>query len=526
MILAALVYVLLSLIDRYVDSSYLPILVVLIILSFFVLWISGVYIFFSITNTEVEIKTVRKIISLLIVMGVLSAYFAMVINHKALVFTTDVYFLLGNSNLSVYQILYIYIIPIIEEVAKIFPVIILIGNYIQLKKADGSIHSRLTPSFRSIILYGAFFGAWFDFFEQFYKYSEFLAAGYSNSEIIALLVYSRSIFPLHMVMTMITAFGLGLSFVYREKLSRTFRILIFVAFLLLSSSLHGFWNYLSQPNLTFTYKEFFLRIMGLSSYALLAVFGLFLLIYVPKICSICNTEHLTKKCPDVYFNIIRINKQLAKKKDITPLYQESEDLIICSECQNLSFNGEFCFNCWSFPRLQCENCNQVVPAFTRTCWACGTETPTLYDKMTSSSPPFYVNISVGFTRILGVGMLISFIFAFTTLSRTIAQIGSLSSMGYTILLLGIMLAVFIIIFWYAFRNNKVRSMIGSMNILSIVAISIIVNALNLCVFAFLMIITGSNVIAALLSLIILGLLITVSVYYLSKVTRGARLIVN
>jgi len=526
MILTGLVYFLLFLVNSYANSTYLPILIVLTIASFFILWISGVYVFFSITNTEVEKKTVRKLISLLIVMGVLSAYFAMVINNKALIFTTDVYFLLGNSNLSVYQILYVFIIPLIEEVAKIFPIIILIGNYVQLKKTDSRIHTRLTPSLRSIILYGAFFGAWFDFFEQLYKYSEYLSSGYSNSEIIALMVYSRSIFPLHMVMTMITAFGLGLSFVNRERLSKKIRTLIIVAFLLVSSSFHGFWNYLSQPDLNYALKGFFLRIMGMSSYALLALFILLLLVYVPKICSICNTEHMLKECPDANFNIKKMEKQLAKKKEITPLYQDSEDLILCSECQTLSYNGEYCSNCWSFPRLQCENCNQVVPAFTRTCWACGSETPTLYDKMTSSSPPFYVNVSVGFTRILGVGMLISFIFAFTTLSRTIATIGPLSSMGYTILLLGIILAVFITIFWYAFRDNKVRSMISSMNILSIVAISIIINALNLSVFAFLMIISGLNIISAILSLIIIILLIAASTYFLIKITKGARLIVT
>jgi hypothetical protein len=145
--------------------------------------------------------------------------------------------------------------------------------------------------------------------------------------------------------------------------------------------------------------------------------------------------------------------------------------------------------------------------------------------MTSSSPSFYVNLSVGLTRILGAGMFISFIFAFATLRETIFSIGSLSSMGYIILLLGIILSLLVTIIWYAYSDNKVKSMISSMSLISIAAISIIITGLYLSVFAFLMIITVAQIVMGLIGLSCILLIITVCVIYLLKIVKGARLII-
>jgi hypothetical protein len=145
--------------------------------------------------------------------------------------------------------------------------------------------------------------------------------------------------------------------------------------------------------------------------------------------------------------------------------------------------------------------------------------------MTSSSPSFYVNLSVGLTRILGAGMFISFIFSFATLRETIFTIGSLSSMGNIILLLGVILSLLVTIIWYAYSDNKVKSMISSMNLISIAAISIIITGLYLSVFAFLMIITVAQIVMGLIGLFCILLITTVSVIYLLKIMKGARLII-
>ena len=138
--------------------------------------------------------------------------------------------------------------------------------------------------------------------------------------------------------------------------------------------------------------------------------------------------------------------------------------------------------------------------------------------MTSSSPPLHVNVAVGFTRILGAGLAISFIFAFIAIENSLAFLGN------TIFLIAILLSIFIAILWYSFKENRVRSMLSSLAILSIVAISLIITSLYMSVFAFLMIISIGQIIYGVLGLCFLLLMIIGSVYYLSKVVKGAKLV--
>ena len=520
--LGGVAYFLLTLAKTYEDSIYFPVLAILTICLFFVIWFSTLFLFFSITSTKLERSLLRKMITLLLVMGVLSAYFAVIIENKSFSLVAIFSSLLQGFGVSenifdyIFLVFYIFIVPVIEEIAKIFPIIILMGNYAKISINENKINTRLTPSNRVIVLFGAFFGGWFDLIEQFLLYSQTSA----SSSIVNTLLFNRSIYPLHSVTTMITAFGIGWIFNSRKKISKKIKALIFSAFLILSSGMHGLWNYYSIISENPEINIQILSALGYISYGLFAFFLLWIFLKIPKFCPICYTEHDSKECMDISKITGQEEKLLLKKRNQSHLYHESTNLMKCSVCQNPMYNGLFCLNCWSFPKLQCINCNQILPPFSRVCWSCGTEVPTLYEKMTSSSPPFYVNVAVGFTRILGAGMIISFIFAFLTIENT------LEFLGNTIFLIAILLSLFITILWYPFRENKVRSMVSSITILSIIAFSLIITSLYMSVFAFLMIISIGQIIYGILGMCFLLLMIIGSGYYLSKVIKGAKLILT
>ncbi len=521
-ILAVLAYFLVNIVVQYENSPYFPILIILIITVFFLFWVTCLYLLFSITSTQLETKLFKKLFSLLLVMGVLSAYFAVVIENKSFTLVSIIsgFFSSIGSFPEVYNIVYyifyVFIIPIVEEIAKIFPIIILLGNYVRLNlNAKRSIHTRLTPSFRIFILIGGFFGAWFDLFEQFLSYS----SSSSPQTIIDFLILKRSIYPLHTVTTMLAAAGLGLAFLYRNKLPKITRVAIGVLFLTLSISIHSLWNYNTKFNTNMETMSLIYSILGTLSYVLFGIFVLLALFYVPSFCSKCFTQHIGKECPDTSSHSHPSKENLEKKKNTEPLYDEKTNLMVCSQCRTPVYTGEFCLNCWSFPKIQCQNCNQVLPSFTRICWSCGTEVDALYEKMSSSSPPFFASIAVGFTRILAVGMFISFIFTFTTMEYT------MSFLGYTLFLLSIIIAIFVTVFWYRYKRNRVKSIISSINLLSIVAISIIVTSLYMIVFSLLLIISILHIVYGIVGMLCTLTLVSASVYFLLKTSKGVRLIV-
>ncbi len=520
-VLAILAYFLVAIVTRYENSIYFPILIILTITVFFILWITCLYLLFSITSTQLENKLIKKLFSLLLVMGVLSAYFAVVIENKSfiLVATISGFFSSIGSFPEVYHIIhyifYVFIIPIVEEIAKIFPIIILLGNYVRLNlNTKRSIHTRLTPSFRIFVLLGGFFGAWFDLFEQFLSYSS------SPPEtVISFLVLKRSIYPLHTVTTMLAATGLGLVFIYRNKLPKYTKIAIGVLFLILSISFHSLWNYNTAFNINEETRSLIYSILGTLSYVLFGIFVLMIMFYVPSFCPKCFTQHIEKECPDITSHSHPLKEDLEKMKNTEPLYDEKTNLMICSQCRTPVYTGEFCLNCWSFPKIQCQNCNQVLPPFTRICWSCGTEVDALYEKMSSSSPPFLASIAVGFTRILAVGMFISFIFTFASIEDTV------SFLGYTLFLLSIIITIFVTVVWHRYKRNRVKSIISSINLLSIVAISIIVTSLYMIVFSLLLIISILQMVYGIIGLLCTLTLASASVYFLFKTSKGVRLIV-
>ncbi len=521
-ILGVAAYFLLTLARTYETSIYFPVLVVLIITIFFVIWLTTLFLFFSITSTEIEKTLLKKLITLLLVMGILSAYFAVIIENKSFSLVAIFSSLLQGFGVSenifdyIFLIFYIFIVPVIEEIAKIFPILILMGNYAKITINGNRINTRLTPSNRVIVLFGAFFGGWFDLIEQFLSVSQ----ASTSTSIVSSILFNRSVYPLHSVTTMITAFGIGWIFNSRKKMNKKLKGLIFINFLIFSSGLHGIWNYYSIISENPEVSIQILTALGYLSYGLFGFFILWIFLKVPKYCPICFTEHSSIECSDKPKETEKQRESLLKKRNQPHIYHEATNLMKCSICQNPTFNGHFCLNCWSFPKLQCINCDQILPAFSRVCWSCGTEVPTLYEKMTSSSPPFYVNVAVGFTRIIGAGMIVSFIFAFISIQNT------LEFLGNTIFLLAILLSLFITILWYPFRENKIRSMLSSLTILSIVALALIITSLYMSVFAFLMIISIGQIIYGILGLCFLLLMIIGAVYYLSKVIKGAKLVLT
>ncbi len=514
--LTVLAYFLVTIVTRYENSVYFPIVIILIITVFFILWVTCIYFLFSITSTQLETKLIKKLFSLLLVVGVLSPYFAVIIEKEffILVTFTSGFFSSSDSFPVVYQIIhnifFLLIIPIVEEIAKIFPIIILFGNYARLNlNAKRSIHTRLTPSFRIFVMFGGFFGAWFDLFEQFLLYS-------SNPETaVDFLVPLRSIYPLHTVTTMLAATGLGLAFLYRNKLPKYTRIVICGLFLILSISFHSLWNFSTGEETILLISS----LLGNLSYVLFGIFVLVIMLSVPSFCPKCFTQHIEKLCPDISSHSPPLKEDLEKMKNTEPLYDEKTNLMVCSQCRTPVYNGEFCLNCWSFPKIQCRNCNQVLPQFARVCWSCGTEVDALFEKMSSSSPPFFSSIAVGFTRFLAIGIFISFIFTFTTIEDTV------SFLGYSLFLLSIVIALFATVVWYRYKQHRVKSIISSINLLSIVAISLIVTSLYMIIFSVLLIITISLMVYGIIVMLCTLTLASASVYFLLKTSKGVRLIV-
>lgn len=498
---------------------------------FFVVWVTSLYFLFSMTGTDIEKSVIKKIFPLLLVTASLTAYFATVIENKAflLVFTfKDLLTSIGVPGVT-YQaantVLYVSIIPIIEEIAKIFPLLILLGNFVRINNKKKNIITNLIPTHRTFILLGGFYGATFDLFEQFLSFSilsnppeGYLASALTNQEIIDVLINSRSIFPLHTITSMILAFGIGYVFISRKDKRKIVPRIFLVLTLFASVGFHAYWNYNFQ-----VFSEKFilsqLQIMGYISYAAFGFFALWILLKVPRLCPSCYSEHRTKNCGKTEKNFDKYKQKIRKKKRINRLFENSTEMLRCPECQYPFYNGEFCGNCWSFPKLQCENCNQVIPAFSRNCWACGSDTPTLFEKMGSSSQPLYMNLSVGFARIISIGIIIIFVVVFVTIDNT------LQFLGNTIFLLNVIIALGVSVSWYASSKNRVKSILASINITSIVVFSLIITTLYLSIFAVFLIISVYQIFFGLIGISLILLVDSLFIYFIVKASRGTNLII-
>jgi hypothetical protein len=530
-ILIGLLYLSYYLLIDHVDDYYFPFAVIFVIVVFFVLWVSSLYFLFSITSTDIEKSVFKKIFPLLLVTASLTAYFATVIENKAflLVFTfKDLLTTIGVSG-ATYQVansvLYVSIIPIIEEIAKVFPLLILLGNYARVNIKKKNIVTNLIPTHRTFVLLGGFYGAAFDLFEQFLSFSilsnppeGYFTSALTNQEILNVLIRTRTFFPLHTVTSMILAFGIGYVFISRKDKKKFLSRVVLILSLFASIGFHAYWNYNFQ-----VFDEMFildqLRIMGFISYGFFGFFAIWILFKVPKICPKCYSEHRSKECDGREKDFEKYRTKIQKKKRAKKLVDTSTKMLLCPECQYPLYNGEFCGNCWSFPKLQCENCNQVVPAFNRNCWACGEDIPTLFEKMGSSSQPLYMNLSVGFARILSVGIVIIFIFVFVTIDDT------LHFLGNTIFLLNVVLALGVSVLWYASSKNRVKSILASINITAVVVFSLIISTLYLSIFAAFLIISVYQIFFGVVGLGLILMIDALFVYFIVKASRGTNLII-
>ncbi len=530
-VLIGMMYLPYSLLSYYAKSNYFSIVLIFVIILFFLVWISSLYFLFSITSTNIEKSVIRKIFPLLLVTASLTAYFATVIENKATLLIFSFNSILTSIGVpgATYElansVLYVSIIPLIEEFAKIFPLLILLGNYARISVGKKNIVTNLIPTHRTFVLLGAFYGAWFDLFEQFLSFSilsnpptGYFASALNNQEIIDILINTRTVFPLHSVTSMLLAFGVGFLFISRKNKKKLASRIIFILFLLISVGFHAYWNYNFQ-----VFSEKFiisqLQLMGYVSYGIFGLFAIWILFNVPKICPSCHSEHRIKDCEQYERKNTMYEKKIKKKKSVKRLIDESTRMMLCPECQYPLYNGQFCGNCWSFPKLQCENCNQVVPAFSRNCWACGSDVPTLHEKMGSSSPPLYMHFSVGFTRILGVGIIIIFAFVFSTIEN------SLHFLGNTIFLLSVIIALGVSIAWYRSSKNRVKSILASINITAIVAFSLLITTLYLSIFAVFLIISIYQIFFGLIGISLILLLDVLFIRFIIKAARGTNLIV-
>ncbi|MHA1516355.1 MAG: PrsW family glutamic-type intramembrane protease, partial [Candidatus Heimdallarchaeaceae archaeon] len=492
---------------------------------------SSLYFLFSITSTNIEKSVIRKIFPLLLVTASLTAYFATVIENKATLLIFSFNSILTSIGVpgATYElansVLYVSIIPLIEEFAKIFPLLILLGNYARIRVGKKNIVTNLIPTHRTFVLLGAFYGAWFDLFEQFLSFSilsnpptGYFTSALNNQEIIDILINTRTVFPLHSVTSMLLAFGVGFLFISRKNKKKLFSRIIFLLFLLVSVGFHAYWNYNFQ-----VFSEKFvisqLQLMGYVSYGIFGFFAIWILFNVPKICPSCYSEHRINDCEQYEGKTTIYEKKIKKKKSVRRLIDDSTRMMLCPECRYPLYNGQFCGNCWSFPKLQCENCNQVVPAFSRNCWACGSDIPTLHEKMGSSSPPLYMHFSVGFTRILGVGIIIIFAFVFSTIEN------SLHFLGNTIFLLSVIIALGVSIAWYRSSKNRVKSILASINITAIVAFSLLITTMYLSIFAVFLIISVYQIFFGLIGISLILLLDVLFIRFIIKAARGTNLIV-
>lgn len=513
-ILVASIVLLLNISYDVVNTPYFPVYVVLFLILGFLFWVVTLFLVFSISITKTEKSIIKLIFPLLMILGILTAYFSVVIENKAFSLFTVINSVLNQMNIDltpqkIQQVFYTFVIPLIEEIAKIFPVIMLLGNYARLSHDEFNYETRLVPSLRMAVFFGGFFGAWFDLIEQFLSYSTLPTNFVINS-----LLFGRTIYPLHSVSSMIVALGIGIIFIGRSY-PKKLRILVFSVFLFLGTGFHGLVNYYSVVNENFTA----LSILNYSSYVLFIFFALILLIKIPKYCLYCFTEHVSSECPDLIEKSEKLAKVLKSKPKYPYLYKESEKEFLCSNCFTRNYNSEYCDLCWFFPKLQCNNCNQLVPAFARNCWSCGREVTTLYDKMNSSSPPLYVSFSIGFTRVIFVGILISLLFIFMNIQS------SVSFLGYVIFIVAILLALLITFVWFFSAKNRVQSMLSSIIVTSTVVLALIVSSLYMGIFA-LVLLFSFRFLYGFTSLVCVMVVFFVSIAYLIKVISGSKLILS
>ncbi len=518
----SLVFFIYALSNQLFVQRYFPFIVTFFILNCFAFFLVFLFSSFYLVRTNLEWYIVRKTVINCVLIAVLTSYIALILERR---FFTSLVQIVTLSQLSLFPFLssadfnsittlfYIVVIPIIEEFAKIFPLFILINNFARFPLASKTVRVRLIPSHRLFVFYGAFFGLWFDLYEQFLILSNLYSSNVVSILAILDLLFERSIFPLHSSVCMITGFGLGYIFVNRNNFGKKKKSLIFFSFLLLSSIIHGFWNYhavnSSAPPIIAT-------IIKILSWIIFIGFCLFILTSRPKICKNCFTEHNGTVCHRFKPKTDRISE---KKQIIADNYDLTDTYIFCPKCKSQTFNGQYCSLCWSFPKILCENCDQVLPPFSRVCWTCGQQTLTLFEKLKLSSYPLHIVFSIGLTRLLTASLVVSFVLIFKELENTIVFLGN------TIFFLSIFIAFTFTTFWYMLESGKVNSAIISVCIASSAIFAIIGTSSYLLPFSILQILSGQYFVFGLFNFLIITFTLIFAIAFLLRVLKGGYLVI-
>ncbi|MHA1304494.1 MAG: zinc ribbon domain-containing protein, partial [Candidatus Heimdallarchaeaceae archaeon] len=344
--------------DTLVSTEYFQVITIIYLVCNFLIWILLPLTFFFFARTEVEWSILKHSATLVIVMGVLSTYLVLIVERLFLLFSysaegLDFLYVLG-------------IVPVVEEISKFFPIFILSKHYIRIKQDGQVISKRLVVSKRQIIFYGLFFGGFFSLFEHFFLYSSL----FSNEGIEA-LIFHRTLFPLHLVTSVIFAFGMSSLLFQQRKIKSYKNIMIAFATVFMAFGIHSLWNYLTINNLLSLMK-----IIGWISVGVYLLFSFSLLIK-PNICPDCGIEHKKGECSLTSSIKVPLSEIQKRKALFSDEFDVSDEFTTCPRCGIQLFDGLVCYSCGSWPKLQCANCNQVVPAFARRCWACGSTLPTL-----------------------------------------------------------------------------------------------------------------------------------------------------
>ncbi|MHA1864983.1 MAG: hypothetical protein ACTSWZ_00625 [Candidatus Heimdallarchaeaceae archaeon] len=475
---------------------------ILFIFSIFLLWSLTSSLFYFLNKTEQEVKIFFSTLSLLIVMAILSTYLISIMER--------IFILITSLKKELMIIIYTsYIVPVIEEISKIFPILILFRHYIRYKNEGKLKTYRLIVSYRQFVFYSILFGSCFGFFEHFFLFSSLF-----DFENIGNIVFLRIFYPLHPVTSGLLAIGVGYFLFIDSNIKKLKTWLATLLPTLLSLVFHIFWNYNSYFNLLTI-----LQYIGWAATGLYFVICVFL-IKKPNICTDCGIQHPRGTCKKDSALNISLEKLIKKDLVVESDYIVKEEYIVCPLCGVQAFDGEICYACNSWAKFQCSNCNQVVPPFARTCWSCGASLPTLQDKIRSTFPSSYMTFSVAVTRIVSSTVLISLIVGLLNLKN------KLSYLGFTILLLSILIALSTSLIWYGMNSKRIDSIIVSIVVTSSVFFTILSMNLLLILLSIVQLFIIHNLVFGLFGLIISSIVIYGIYKYFRATFRGDNLIVG
>ncbi len=499
-----------TLINGLQNNQYFAVYTIGYFIMNFLVWVSFAFIFFYNSKTDIEWELIRRSIFIILLVSLMSAYVSTISER---LFT--LLFGFSNSNDGEIIAYYVYLVPTVEEFCKFFPIFFLFRNYIRIKDNAGHSVYKFIISKRQLLIYSIVIGAFFDLFKHFQTYSMI-----SDSKFFVNFIFLRSISPIMAVTSLI--FSLGANYIlfnYRDaerdqKTNKNKWLYIGGFFIIVSIMIHSLWNYADvsfSPN-----SELIFEVV----ISLLFLIFCFILIKKPVICSKCKLEHAFGLCPSELSDNMLYNKILSHKQVYSNDYAIASNFILCPNCGLQTFDGQVCYSCGSWPKIQCSNCNQVVSVFANRCWSCGMPIPSLFDKMHSSSPSFYASLAVGVSRLIGTGILISVIISIINLDNSPMEL------GFEILLLIIFIVFSTTIFWYFLEKRRMTSIFISIIVTSSIFFVVVIQSIFFAVLSLISIFNFTKLLFGIAVLVSSLSLLFLSFVYFRGIIRGESLIIS